>query len=143
MLSKKGVFTLCLVLTIGNLFAQVKIDTTYYKNGKLRSIQRYGVFNGVQMPVDTDTFYNESGTLLKTIHYSNHKSRTETSGHATWTTIHSRLFYPNGKIKQVSYTKSCYECEPCACGTWTVYNQKGKVKSTKQFGDCEDQLPCK
>lgn len=143
MLSKKEVFTCCLILTIGSLYAQPQIDSSYYKSGKLRSIKRFDLFNGVRMPVDTDTLFYESGSILKTIHYSNHKSRTETGGHATWTTIHSRFFYPNGKIRKVTYSKSCYECEPCACGAWTIYNEKGSVISSKQFGDCDDQQPCK
>lgn len=143
MLTKKWGITCCLAFIMGSLYAQSQTDTTYYKSGKLRSINHFGVFNGVRMPVNTDTLFYESGIIQETIHYSNHKSRTEAGGHATWTTIHSRLFYPNGKMKQMSFSKSCYECEPCACGTWTTYSEKGKVISVKKFGDCEDQLPCK
>ncbi|MET7000160.1 toxin-antitoxin system YwqK family antitoxin [Chitinophaga defluvii] len=142
MFSKKGVFTYCLILTAGSIYAQHQTDTTWYDSGKIRSIRHIGYFNGCQMSVDTDTLFYESGKIQQTVQYDNRKSRTENGCHATWTTIHSSFFYPNGKLKSVCYYKSCYDCTKCACGTWTGYNEKGKVVSVKKFGDCYDQLPC-
>mgnify|MGYP003623390537 FL=1 len=52
-------------------------------------------------------------------------------------------YYPNGKLKRISYTKAFYESDACPCGKWVYYDKSGKVIKTKQYTDCYNlKLDC-
>jgi antitoxin component YwqK of YwqJK toxin-antitoxin module len=145
MLSKKGVATYCLVLTTSALYAQPQTHTTYYDNGQVHSIRHIGDFNGAVMSVATDTIYYETGKVQKTIYYENRKgiSPSDSGKHITLTVLHTRSFYPNGKLKMVCFFKTNSECHTHHdCGTWLEYNDRGKLTKKKHRGTCYDIKPC-
>ena len=49
-------------------------------------------------------------------------------------------YYPNGKIKQISKTKSFVESDECPCGQWVYFDENGRKVRTEQYKPCNNFL---
>lgn len=99
---------------------------TYHKNGSIKTITHQGFYNSCGVPIGTDSIYNNTGGLIKTITYQ-HTLLNGKSCHDLSTKSTVILYYKNGKPKEEQHYVSCYECEPAATGTWRWYNQRGDI----------------
>ncbi|RYD76443.1 MAG: hypothetical protein EOP53_14670 [Sphingobacteriales bacterium] len=138
----KNILFIFLLLLTACCHAQVKTLKEYYPTGNIKSITHEGIFNGCNMKLGTDSIFYENGRLMTTIQYNNRKDRKNAACHATWTIESTTHYYINGKIKSRSQQKYVYEGEPCDCGTWMRYDEKGRLVKKIIKAACYNQTPC-
>lgn len=106
--------------------AQVTAYKTYYDNGRLKQVTHQGNYNGCGVTVGTDSLFDASGKLAKTISYQ-HEGKSNTGCHDIIIRQTIVTYYQNGRRKTLSYMEECYECEPKPYGVWEWFDKNGKI----------------
>lgn len=91
-----------------------KVYREYYKNGKVKSVTRQGIFQGCGVPVGTDSLFNANGILSKTISYTHIKDAKLNGCHAIQTYEKQVQMKPDGKALSIKYFTYGYESTPVA-----------------------------
>ena len=107
----------------------------YYPNGQLNShwINK-SLYGGIFSTFSVS--YDSLGRKIEEINWEHSFPEWGVSYNHTFSVETIRKYYQNGKLKSLTKLKSFCEGEGYRCGTWTYYNEQGKVLKTEKYGDC-------
>ncbi len=133
-----GILTQMIIFTAPGSFHFV--SESYYRNGQIKEkwIQGESFASGACLGT---TEWDSLGNKIKEREYDYKMQK------KNWTSYNERFcvettteYYPNGRIKQVTKTKSFVESEECPCGQWIYYDEKGQKVRTEQHKPCNNFL---
>lgn len=125
---------------IANYSGYPRTTSEYDAEGKKIHEWTDGDIGGCIGPVGKELFWAANGTVMKEINYQ--YSDAPCSEKVTRTT-EKTFFAENGGTKSVqNYLQSYEGSEPCPCGTWTDFDNKGTIISQREYAPCDGSPLC-
>jgi len=115
------------------------ISTSYYRNGNIKEkyIQGSHGSGGACLGI---TKWDSLGYKTKEYQYDYKFPEWGESQYDRFCVETIIEYYPNGKVKQITKTKSFYESDECPCGQWVYYDEKEQKIRTEQHKPCNNFL---